>query len=263
MNTEKGPMFDIADVDDLVRGAIREDSGTLVCLYCAKRFEAGLVYPIEAGLALADRALEDHVATVHGGPFSALLSRGGERAGLTEIQEKVLRLLASGTKDKEIAAELGGKSESTVRNHRFNLRRKASEARAFLALFRLVEEGAAGTAREAEGGALLEYPASMPLRDERAVITEAEAAAVEARCLGKAAGGAFRIVFWPKKQKEKLVLLNRIALLFAPERTYTEPEVNEILMPIYGDYVTIRRYLIEYRFIDRKPDGSAYWRVKA
>lgn len=257
MDNKKVDMFDLADIDDLARGAVKDASGALVCLYCGARFEEGLVYPSEAGLALAVRALEEHVATAHGGPFEALLSRGGERAGLTEIQEKVLRLLASGTKDRDIAASLGGKSESTVRNHRFNLRRKAGEARAFLALFRLVEEGKP----ETEGSALMEYPATMAGRDERSVITEAEAAAVEARCLGKGERGEPRIVLWPKKQKDKLVILNRLSGLFEAGRTYSEPEVNAVLMPVHDDYVTIRRYLIEYNFLDRKADGSAYWKV--
>ena len=35
--------------------------------------------------------------------------------------------------------------------------------------------------------------------------------------------------------------------------------MNGILQEIYDDYVTIRRYLVEYRFIDREPDGSRYW----
>jgi hypothetical protein len=28
---------------------------------------------------------------------------------------------------------------------------------------------------------------------------------------------------------------------------------------VYDDYVTVRRYLIEYGFLDRKDDGSQYW----
>lgn len=263
MNIDNDNLFENASIEDLGHGRIVEADGSLRCLYCGSRFERGLVYPIEAGLALAERAQEEHLAKAHGGAFKALLSRGGERAGLTDIQEKVLRLVASGTKDKAIAAELGGKSESTVRNHRFNLRRKASEARAFLALFNLMEAGWAGATEADPTRSLVEYPASMPLQDERAVITEAEARAVEARCLGRAEAGDFRIVFWPKKQKEKLVILRRIAELFAPGREYSEPEVNGILMPLYMDHVTIRRYLIEYRFLDRKPDGSAYWKVEA
>jgi hypothetical protein len=34
--------------------------------------------------------------------------------------------------------------------------------------------------------------------------------------------------------------------------------VNEILKNAYEDYATLRRYLIEYDFMDRKADGSQY-----
>ena len=39
----------------------------------------------------------------------------------------------------------------------------------------------------------------------------------------------------------------------------TEQEVNEILRPIYEDYMTIRRYLIMYGFMERTKDGRQYW----
>lgn len=38
-----------------------------------------------------------------------------------------------------------------------------------------------------------------------------------------------------------------------------EQGLNQALEEFYEDYVLIRRYLIEYGFIDRKPDGSEYW----
>lgn len=104
------------------------------------------------------------------------------------------------------------------------------------------------------------YPANMPLRDERMAVTSSEAQAIEARCLRRTEAGGLEIGFWPRKQKEKLVVLLRVADLFVRGRTYTEQEVNAVLMPVFGDHVTIRRYLIEYRFLDRRPDGSSYWR---
>ena len=42
-------------------------------------------------------------------------------------------------------------------------------------------------------------------------------------------------------------------------RHYTEREVNEIIQPIYADYVTIRRYLISYGLMNRTRNGSEYW----
>lgn len=257
METKKAISFEKCSSADLAQGIQGSKSGAWICIHCGQVFEEGLVYPIAGGLAIAERAAKAHVEEIHGGALAALLALGPEALGLPEVQDKVLRLLAEGQSDREIALALGGKSESTVRNHRFNLRKRASEARTFLALFDLIEE----RRPEKEGDRLLDYPASVPTRDERTVITESEAEAVEARCLGRSPSGGPVIVFWPKKQKEKLVLLRRIAELFAQGKSYTEPEVNAILSPVFYDHVTIRRYLIEYRFLDRKADGSSYWRI--
>ncbi|MMZ69439.1 hypothetical protein D1872_322810 [compost metagenome] len=46
---------------------------------------------------------------------------------------------------------------------------------------------------------------------------------------------------------------------FDTHKKYTEKEVNGILRTADTDYVTLRRYLIEYGFLDRKDDGSMYW----
>ncbi len=243
-------------IDDLARGFYVLDDGSYRCLYCGKRFDVGMVYPIEGGLALADRAAKAHVGQEHGGAFAALLGSGEPGPGLTDVQERVLACLYEGKGDREIAAALGGKSESTIRNHRFNLRKRAVEARVFLALMQLLEEEVPLTDKER----FIEYPANLPTHDDRSIVTEAEAASIEARCLGTSADGRLAVAFWPKKQKEKLVVLRRIAALFETGRRYSEAETNAVLMPVYSDHVTIRRYLIEYRFLDRVADGSAYWR---
>ena len=62
------------------------------------------------------------------------------------------------------------------------------------------------------------------------------------------------------KEKKKLIILSEIAAAFEKERQYTEKEVNQLLENIYDDYVTLRRYLIEYGFLDRTTNCSAYWR---
>ena len=41
--------------------------------------------------------------------------------------------------------------------------------------------------------------------------------------------------------------------------TYSEKEVNKILSRVYEDYVLLRRYLIEYGFLDRTRDGAVYF----
>lgn len=64
---------------------------------------------------------------------------------------------------------------------------------------------------------------------------------------------------FPAKEKYKLVILRELASDFEKNRKYDEKEVNEIIKNRYPDFVTIRRYLIEYGFMERKPDGSEYW----
>lgn len=246
--------FSDVDLGALVEG-FRSDApaGVFRCLYCDEAFTEGMIYDVEDGRADARMAAARHVIRAHGGPFAALLKRG--TTGLPVVQEKVLQLLYEGKTDAEIAAALGGKSASTVRNHRFTLRRRESEARAFLALSLLLDRRRPGTPR------FVEYPAAVAGLDERAVVSESEAKAVEARHLEVLTGGGLRLLGWPKRQKDKLVLLRRIAGLFEAGRSYSETEVNATLGPVWHDYVTIRRYLIEYRFLDRMSDCSQYWRL--
>lgn len=61
---------------------------------------------------------------------------------------------------------------------------------------------------------------------------------------------------------EYLVHLDKMQQLvccFEINRFYTEKEVNVIIKEVDEDYVTLRRYLIDFGFMDRKIDGSQYW----
>lgn len=68
-----------------------------------------------------------------------------------------------------------------------------------------------------------------------------------------------QIAVFPSKEKKKIIILEHIVTRFEQNRTYSETEVNEVLKKIYHDFVSIRRYLIEYSFFDRSKDGSLYW----
>jgi hypothetical protein len=70
-----------------------------------------------------------------------------------------------------------------------------------------------------------------------------------------------RIKSLPAKEKRKVHLFELAARSFEPDRIYTEAEVNEILIPIFEDYVMLRRYLIDYQYLKRNPSGSRYQRV--
>lgn len=64
---------------------------------------------------------------------------------------------------------------------------------------------------------------------------------------------------FPAKEKKKFIALQIIKTVFQPKITYTEKEVSSILKEVYFDFVTLRRYLVDYRYLLRETDGSAYW----
>ncbi|MFP4534809.1 MAG: DUF2087 domain-containing protein [Spirochaetaceae bacterium] len=71
----------------------------------------------------------------------------------------------------------------------------------------------------------------------------------------------YRFSLREKRRQAKLFLavLTNLIRRFEPGNTYKQNEVNRILEEAYSDYVTIRRYLVDYGFLNRKPDGSLYW----
>ncbi len=50
-------------------------------------------------------------------------------------------------------------------------------------------------------------------------------------------------------------------MAFEPGREYTEPQVNNYIMDgnlFDTDHVQIRRYLVDYRMLDRSSNGKSY-----
>ena len=63
----------------------------------------------------------------------------------------------------------------------------------------------------------------------------------------------------PTQRKKRDVILRHLADCFEPDRRYTEREVNEVIRAFHDDYATLRRELIEGRWMAR--DHEIYWRV--
>ncbi len=241
-----------ADISEIKKG-FRWDRETdsHICLFCGMKLENGVVVPIEGVYCTAERAMRLHIESAHGDLPQILIGLGQEHTGLSEIQQTLLLSIARGRSDREIAADLGGKAESTVRNHRFHMRRRKKEAKVFLAIMELLDERTASRQR------FMDFHADLPVDDERVMVTADEQREIGAKYINE--GESVSLKSFPKKQKAKLVVLNRIAELFDRAKRYSEKEVNAILGGVYEDHVTIRRYLIEYGFLARKPDGSEYW----
>ncbi len=73
-----------------------------------------------------------------------------------------------------------------------------------------------------------------------------------------------RLLSWPAKPKKQLAALLYLADKFQWDRLYTERDVNELLDEhhIFNDAALLRRELYMKHFLDRKIDGSSYWRTQ-
>ncbi len=55
----------------------------------------------------------------------------------------------------------------------------------------------------------------------------------------------------PAKRKVRAALLLEVLSRFEPGRTYTEPEVNEVLRAVHEDVAYLRRELVNYHYLER------------
>ena len=62
----------------------------------------------------------------------------------------------------------------------------------------------------------------------------------------------------PAQHKKRLIVLEQFALRFEPGRRYSEQEVTALILPVFDDYCTIRRLLVDEGLIRR--DAACYWR---
>ncbi|NEW06640.1 DUF2087 domain-containing protein [Paenibacillus sp. SYP-B3998] len=243
-------LFWQANLDELKQGYVREGH-YFTCLLCGKRAESGIIYPEEGVLYEAEKYMHYHIQHTHQSVFHYLIGLDKKLTGLTEHQNSLLKLFFEGKSDGEIQKEMGIGSASTIRNHRFGLKEKERQAKVFLAMMELLKE------KDQYAPAFVDIHKTATMVDERYNVTQEEYNKIVKKYFPEGPSGA--ITTFSQQEKHKLVVLREIAKHFEPERRYKEKEVNEILEVVYHDYVTVRRYLIEYGFLDRKEDGSQYW----
>ena len=238
-------------LEEMKRGYVYDDKcETFICLVCGEAFLQGQIYEIKGLLFDARKAVESHITEKHSSVFEFLLGLGKEYTGFTDHQKKLLKYFYEGNSDKEIATELGG-SASTVRNYRFSFREKEKQAKVTLAVLELLKEGLRNKQ------SFMNFHRTLEIVDERFSITEEEDQKILQICFKEGLDGV--LSHFPKKEKKKVVILRHLIKRFETNRQYTEAEVNEILKEAFHDFVTLRRYLIDYGFMGRKADGSSYW----
>lgn len=223
-------------------------AGSYICCVCGAIFINGEVYPTEDGrFLLAEKAVGAHMSAAHGDRLESLLDGESKYLSLTDNQKRFLRLVSSGKTDGEIAS-LTGVTASTVRHQRFQLREKAKQAKMYLAVYGLAM---------GKGDGLMPIHNDMVKVDDRFIITGEERDKIIKNSFESLE--PMRLLRFPAREKKKVVILTVIAEKFEKGIIYTEKEVNAILKDIYIDFATLRRYLVEYKYLDRKRDCSEYW----
>lgn len=243
-------LFWNASLKELKNGYI-ESKDCYICLLCGIQVEKGLVYPRDGLYYEAARYISIHIAEAHQSVFAYLINLDKKLTGLTEHQNSLLKLFYQGKSDSEVQQTMGIGSASTIRNHRFVLKEKERQAKVFLTLMELLKE------QDKFAPSFLNVHKTARMIDERYNITEEEQAKLLKRYFPDGTNGY--LTTFALKEKHKLIVLQEIAKRFQAERVYNEKEINAVLQGVYDDYVVLRRYLIEYGFLDRTPDGSKYW----
>jgi hypothetical protein len=239
-----------SSLEELKQGYIRE-SDYYICLLCGKKTEIGIIYPEDGVYYEAGKFMRKHIEKTHRSVFDYLIGLDKKLTGLTEHQNSLLQLFHQGKSDSDVQKEMGIGSASTIRNHRFVLKEKERQSKVFLVLMELLKE------KDRHAPTIVNMHKTARMVDDRYNVTLDEVEKVLKKYFPDGTDGP--LTTFAIKEKHKLVVLREIAKRFRGEQVYTEKEVNQILLTAYDDYVTLRRYLIEYGFLDRKPDGSQYW----
>ncbi|NLB90511.1 MAG: DUF2087 domain-containing protein [Clostridiales bacterium] len=239
-------------IEELKQGYVfLAEQKSYACLYCGKGFSQEEVFPVGEAFYMAQKAVQVHVEKEHGGPYHQLSRWESKYNTLTENQKQLMDLFFSGEKDGEIAKILGV-TTATVRRQKFTFREKAKQAKLYLALYDQVFK----ETREDDETMIPIHDQAINV-DDRYIITKQEQEQVMKTAFESLS--PLKLKHFPVKEKKKIVILETISKAFDKGKTYSEKEVNAVLLPIYEDYVMIRRYLIMYGYMDRKADGSSYW----
>lgn len=218
------------------------------CLHCEFKTIKGEIYSYEAHFYDAKKRMEIHLQHDHHGCLFPLLEAPKKINTLTDNQKQIITYLYQHKSDREIS-RLMGISEATVRYQRFSLKEKANQAKVFLAMYHLLES-------ENTIDNFLDIHEEATMMDERYVATKEDEQKVQQDFFISL--NPLKLKNLPRKEKYKIIVFKMIYDQFVNGKEYTEKEVNDILREIFDDYVTIRRYMIEYGFLKRRDDGSVY-----
>lgn len=246
------------NIGDIGRGySYDADAQKYICHVCGKVFERGEIFRFKDRFYDAGKIIKLHIEHEHPDMLNALMDNKKKYTGITDNQKKLLIMMADGMTDNEIAKQLGI-APGTVRHQKFMFREKAKQAKLFLAIYELAMSSNTKNKQKPEvNKESVKIHRGATMIDDRYSVTTEEN--------GKILNNFFisleplKLKTFSAKEKNKIVILRRIAEQFDKERRYSEKEVNAVLESIYEDFATIRRYMIEYGFMQRTKDCSEYW----
>lgn len=242
-----------ASIEEIKKGYVEKNDG-YTCVYCHAQFEKGRIYPIDSCFYDAQKAAEIHVKDSHGSSLGYLLEMNSGFTGLSDTHRELIKFMALGLSDKELATKLGI-AQSTIRNHRFKLREKEKQAKLFLSIMELLNDTTSKGIRVLEQDTLTDAHKTATTLDDRYNITHKERSTTLKTYMDE----NMALKTYPAKEKKKIIVLSEIVKNFTKGRIYSEIEINRVLNRIFEDYATLRRALIEYGFIDRSNDCTKYW----
>ena len=254
MNNKKIENANITELKDgfTLSERLIDNEKVYTCLFCNASFGADDIYPFKKLLVNGKRAVKLHIYHEHGEVFNNLLEMDKTQTGLTDTQKEFLLNYYNGmnydkdVSDKEIAEKMNI-SPSTVRFQRYSFREKAKQAKIILALAELLEE----MEEKHKVWKEKEAKSAKPV-DEDEKMLEILFSSMSPLVLKT-------FDFKKKREEKRILILKTIVGQFEKGKKYTNKEVDAILKEIYDDYVTIRRSLIDYGFMERTGDNREYW----
>lgn len=246
------------NLDELKKGyRYNAGLGKYVCGVCGKEYEEGEIFRLDDRYFCSEKMMKIHIQNEHGEMLDRLMTADKKYTGLTENQTELLKMINLGMTDVEIAKKTGV-ATATIRHQRFTFREKAKQAKLYLAIYELAFNGK-GSMRKPENvkERILEIHKGAKMLDDRYFTTHEEEKQVLETMFSSLS--PLRLKTFPAKEKKKIVVLKKISEQFDNKKRYSEKEVNEIIKGIFDDFATIRRYLIEYGFMERTNDCKEYW----
>lgn len=232
---------------------------SFICNICGKEFENGEIFEVGGRYFSAEKMIRIHKQKDHSDMLDILTSNDKKYTSITENQKELLKMIYSGMTDNEIAKKTGVAS-ATIRHQRFVFREKAKQAKLFLAIYELATQGTEKLKTlPTDKEEIINVHRGARMVDDRYFVTKAEEEKVLATMFSSL--NPLKLKTFATREKKKIVILKKISERFERDKRYSEKELNNIIKGIYEDFATIRRYLIEYGFMERTNDCKEYWLI--